>query len=457
MRYLFLILFLGLTAHAQEKSGIYIKVQDAKLKKSLLAMPPLQYVGSKGKIDDYKKVGANLFNQIVEDLDVSSYFQFINQNAFLEDTSKTGLRPAPGHPNGFRFNNWDKIGTEFLIRAGYRIVNSEVELEAYLYYVPKAEMILGKKYNGSSEDVHLIAHSFADDVLEKLTGKKGMFTSKIVFSSDRAGNKWKEIYISDWNGKNMKRITNHRSISISPAWSPDGKSITYTAFAYHKKTKTRNADLFLYEVFTGKRFLLSARKGINSGSTFSPDGKHIYLTISQKGNPDIYRMNLDGKGLLRLTSGPRGAMNVEPNLNPEGSKIAFSSDRSGQPMVYVMNKGGGSAKRITFAGRYNASPSWSPDGKRIAFAGFDKGHFDLFIVDANGLNLERLTTARKVNGKLSNNENPDFSPDGRHIIFISDRSGKKQIYMINTDGTNERRITYDNHNYYQPKWGTVTN
>ena len=80
------------------------------------------------------------------------------------------------------------------------------------------------------------------------------------------------------------------------------------------------------------------------------------------------------------------------------------------------------------------------------------GHFDLFLVSKDGVNLKRLTKARKTNGKWANNEDPSFSPDGRHIVFVSDRSGKKQLYMISPDGKNERRLTFDNDNYFKPKW-----
>jgi TolB protein len=456
MKYLLIALCLWTTAvHAQEggDNGLYIKVSDANVKKSLVAMPNFQFFGSPASIKNYQTVGSDIYNTVLNDLDVSSYFQFIRKEAFLEDASKTGLKPIPQAPNGFRFDSWKQIKAEFLIRAGFNVVGDKVELEAYLYHVPREKVILAKKYSGSLSNVREIAHTFANDIILNLTGKKGMFLSKIVAVSDRAGNKWKEIYLMDWDGKNMEKITSHRSISISPAWSPDGKSITYTAFALHKKEKTRNADLFLYELGGEKRFLLSSRKGINSGSTFSPDGKWVYLTISQNGNPDIYRVDLDGENMTRITNGPGTAMNVEPDVSPDASRIAFSSDRSGKPMIYTMSASGGDVKRLTYAGDYNSTPSWSPDGKKLAFAGFDKGHFDLFVMDADGTNMIRLTDARRANGRAANNENPSFSPDGRHIVFVSDRSGSRQIYIVNADGTNERRITFDSSNYDQPKWG----
>lgn len=442
----------GAMSDEASKASVLISVGDAKVKKSLMALPPFLFLGTPSTDGTIKKVGTDLFNTVLNDLDVSAYFQFISQSAFLEDTSVVGLKPAPAEPNGFKFANWKQIGSEFLVRAGYRIVKDQVSFETFVYHVPQAKLILGKEYQGSVKDARRIAHTFASDIVEALTGKKGYFLSKITVASDKSGHQWKEIFVMDWDGYNDKQITSHQSIALSPAWSPDGKTVAYTAYAYHPKAKTRNADMFLYEIFTGKRFMISSRPGINSGASYEPSGKLIYLTISQSGNPDIFSMNTDGENLKKITSGPNGAMNVEPAISPDGKKIAFSSDRSGKPMIYIMNIDGSNIKRVTFAGRYNASPAWSPDGKKLAFAGWDAEHFDIFIMNSDGTSLERLTQAKKANGKWASNEDPTFSPDGRQLMFISDRTGKKQIYIVNADGTNERRITVDNANYFKPKW-----
>ncbi len=450
---IYIFSFLTLYYFETQAQQLYIKIDQAKIKKSLVALPPFQYQGTVAANSKFRTIGTTMFKTVMNDLDVSSYFKFIRQDAFLEKTSKTSLKPFPADPKGFKFSKWKTIGTEFLIRAGYKIVGKEIELEVFAYHVPQQKGIFGKSYKGNIGDERRIAHTFANDFIEALTGKSGMFLSQIVVTSDRAGGKAREVFVMDWDGYGVSQVSKHKSVALSPAWAPDGQSVAYTAYAFHKKEKTRNADLFSYGLYSGKRFLLSSRKGINSGAAYDPLGKFIYLTLSQGGNPDIFRMTTDGKYLKRITRGPAGAMNVEPAISPDGKKIAFSSDRSGRPMIYTMNIDGTGIKRVTFAGRYNATPSWAPDSKKIAFAGWDKGHNDIFVMNPDGTSLERLTSAVKRSGKYANNEDPTFSPDGRHIMFVSDRTGKKQLYIVNVDGTNERRITVDRHNYYKPKWG----
>jgi len=437
-----------------EASGaqVQIDINQAKTKKSLIAFPSLQFNGNPSVTKNYQTVGAELFRVMMNDLSVSTYFQFISQDAFLEDAAKTGIKPFPADPNGFKFDSWKQIGAEFLIRGSFSIAGDSLSLETYVYNVNRGAVVLAKKYKGTIATTRRIAHTFANDFMESLTGSRGIFLSRIVVASDRGGDKFKEIYVMDWDAANADKITNHKSVTLSPSWSPDGTKVAYTAFVQRAKTKTRNADMFVYEILTGKRWLVSYRQGINSGASFAPNGKDLFLTLSQSGTPDIYRMSLDGTLENRITNGPRGAMNVEPSISPDGRKIAFSSDRSGNPMIYVMGIDGSNPVRVTFAGKYNATPAWSPDGKKLAFAGWSDDHFDIFTMSADGSDMIRITSAKKPNGKWAQNEDPTFSADGRLLMYTSNRTGNNQIYISNLDGSEERRITNDTANYFKPKW-----
>jgi TolB protein len=444
-------LFISSLAFSEQ---LYIKIGDAKTKKSLVGFPQINYAGSPALASKYIATGAELYNVIQNDLDVSGYFQFIASSAFLED-KKAGLKPAPGQADGFKFDNWKPLSADFLIKGEYQIdKDDQIEMEIYLYHVPKAGLVFGKKYRGPKSTVRKIAHTFANDVLKNLTDKAGPFNSKFVFSSDRGGNKFREIYTMDWDGVEIEKISNHNSIAISPAWSPDAKKIAYTAYVQKKSTKMRNADLFLFDLEKSKRTNLSYRTGINSGAAFSPDGSSIFLTISQGVTPNIFRISLGGDVLGKITNGPGNALNVEPAVSPDGKKVAFSSDRGGKPMIYVMDLDGKNVTRITNGGVFNSAPAWSPDGKKIAFAGQDDGNFDIFLMDVSGQNITRVTQAKKANGKAADNEDPHFSPDGRFIVYTSNRTGKNQIYFSTVDGLEERRVTQDSHNYYKPKWST---
>lgn len=431
---------------------IFIDVGQAQVKKSLLALPPLLYAGTQPTNSSHIEAGQNLFRVLYNDLSVSNFFTFVKPEAYLEDPNKLGLRPAPGQANGFNYKNWATIGTEFLIRASYTVIGGDLNVEAYVYHVPTTKQILGKTYKGPVSATRKVAHTFANDIVKAMTGKKGMFLTKFTASRQVSIATLKEIYVADWDGANQQKISAHDGIAISPTWAWSGDRIAYSAFAYHKNEKVRNLDLFVYELASGKRFLTSYRKGNNSGACYAPGDKYIFLTLSKGENSDIYRLNADGDGETRITNGPNRAMNVECAISPDGKTIAFSSDRSGRPMIYTMNIDGTGVKKLTYAGKYNSTPAWSPDGKYIAFAALDRDHFDIFTMTKDGQNLKRMTDAKKPNGRAANNESPSWSPDGRAIMFSSDRTGKNQIYIVAPDGTNERRVTDDNYNWEKPKW-----
>lgn len=448
----FFVISIFTRAHAQES---YIKVGEAKSKKTVLAFPYFNNLGS-ANTGSVTATAADIYTIVKKDLDLSTYFQILGNAGFLEDPAKTNIKPAPKDPNGFKFEPLKKSGAEFLVRTGYSVINSELVVEMFLYNVGQANLTVGKKYKAPVGNAKEIGHTMANDILEALTGVRGAFMSKIVATSDRAGGQSKEVYTMTWDGADIEKISNHKSSALSPNWSPDGKKIVYSVFTtFIKKgsSSTTNVSLYTYDIPSGKRTLTSYRPGVNSGATFSQDGKSIFLGMSMgSGAADIYRINLNGDIIKRLTTGPAGAINVEPSLNPEGTRIAFSSERGGRPMIYAMDTDGGNVKRLTFDGVYNSSPSWSPDGKKIAFAGQAEDHFDIFVMNADGSGIVRVTSAKKANGKWAHNEDPSFSPDSRYVVYTSNRTGKNQIYISTIDGSEERRVTNDSHNYYKPKW-----
>ena len=426
-----------------------IKVGDAKSKKSNLAITPFNNVGT-NKSAAGLKAAADVYQAAKRNLELSTYFNIMPATAFLENTAEVSVKPKSSDPAGFSFESWKKIDAEFLIRSSFAQIDNQLTIEMYLYQVSQSKLVVGKRYKAELNQSEEIGSTLANDVLEALTGVRGAFMSKIVATTDRTGHK--EVVVMNLEGNEQTMITKDSSIAISPNWSPDGKKLVYSIYTRRAGSAQQNLTLYLHDIKSGKRTILSNRNGLNSGGSFSPDGKIVYLTISKGGSPDLYKINLEGEQLAQLTKGPAGAMNVEAAVSPDGSKIAFSSDRGGNPMIYVMNSDGSNVKRLTFQGKYNSTPSWSADGSKIAFAGQIDNYFDVFIMNADGSNLYRVTSATKANGQRASNEAPHFSPDGRFVVYTSNRTGRNQIYISSIDGTQERRVTNDSYNYFKPKW-----
>ena len=414
------------TARAEDKP--YISVGQAKTKKTVMAFPQIQAGG------DAKDVGAQIHDVVSRDLAFMDLFRFLDPKGYLEKSG--GLVPGT-----FKFSDWTAVGAEFVLKTGLAKAGNTVTLEAYLYDAFGAKQVLGKRYVASVNDARTVAHTLAGDVVNALTGFPGIFLTKIAMSCEKA--KKKEIYIMDFDGTNVRQITRHGSIAFSPAWSPDGTKLAYSLYT-KRRDNIKNIDLYEYDFTSNSVQMLSNRKGINSGASYSPRSDLIALTMSFLGNPEIFTFNRATSQVTRLTNS--FGFDVDPSWSPDGSKLAFVSSRSGMPMVFSMNADGSNPQRLTYAGRYNATPSWSPRGNKIAFAGWLDGRFDIFIMNPDGSNIERLTKNQ------GNNEDPSFSPDGNFIVFSSNRTGGQNVYVMNVDGSFTKRLTFGMGNCVAPKW-----
>ncbi|MEO6848261.1 MAG: DPP IV N-terminal domain-containing protein [Chthoniobacterales bacterium] len=259
--------------------------------------------------------------------------------------------------------------------------------------------VLAKTYKGSAREN---AHHFANDIVETLTGNKGMATSKIVFASNRTGRK--EIYVADYDGTNANQLTHDNVISVSPAISPDGKKVAYTGY------QSGYADIYLIELSSGARNRIVKFPGTNSGAAFSPDGSHIAAMVSKDGNPELYVIPLNGIGVHRLTH--TKGVESSPSWSPDGKSIVYCSDDGGSPQIYIIPSGGGTQRMLHTGFGYCTEPNWSPDGKRIAFNIRSGGSFSVAVLDIQSGSVR----------VVGSGENPAWGPDSRHLIYSTGSS-----------------------------------
>jgi TolB protein len=259
--------------------------------------------------------------------------------------------------------------------------------------VKGAEVVLSKNYSGSPR---LAAHQFVDDIVQTLTGHKGIATSTMAFVSNRSGRK--EIYLADYDGSNGRQLTHDNALSVSPALTPNGRRIAYTGY------QAGYADIYVVDLGTGARVRLVKFPGTNSGARFSPDGNLLACTVSKDGNPELYVVGTGG-GARRLTH-TRGAESC-PAWSPDAAEIIYSCDENGAPQLYRISSSGGSGRLVPTGFGYCTEPSWSPDGQRLAFNVRSGGGFSIAVMDLNG------GGARIV----AQGENPVWGADSRHVIY----------------------------------------
>jgi TolB protein len=424
-----ILFFMGAFCLFQNTSWarIYIDINAPSIEKIKIAVPDFRNFSSDGAGPEF---AVSLAAVLTNDLDLSGYFNPIEKAAFLSDDAGAFTVEQ------IRFRDWSTIGADLLVKGGYTVIGQSIEVEVRLFDVFRGRQMLGKRILGRMEEYRDLMHRLGNDVVYLLTGQQGIFLTKLAFVGTATGHK--EIYLSDYDGHNVKQITHDRSIALLPRWSPQGDKLFYNSYKGGE-----GPALYMWDRVTGKTTKVSSRDGLNIGAAWAPDGQSAALCLSMEGEPDIYRIDLTGRILQRITRG--WDICVSPTFSPDGSRIAFVSNRAGGPQIYVRDLKEGREERLTFEGRYNTSPNWS-SLNRIAFTGTEDGLFNIFTIDPSGRDLRNLTAGR------GNNEDASWSANGRYLAFSSNRTGKYHIYIMTANGQNQRRITFLEGEQTSPSW-----
>ncbi|MBI4217572.1 MAG: Tol-Pal system beta propeller repeat protein TolB [Elusimicrobia bacterium] len=338
------------------------------------------------------------------------------------------------------FESWGKLGADLLLTSNLSFQEDReqsVQVIASVYEISTRQPIYQKSYRSKPDNVRRIAHQIVSDLIYRFTGDRGVSASRIVFSNTTGGPK--ELYVMDYDGMNLKKISAEKSLALLPRWSPDGKEIIYTSY------RRGNPDTYLYSVERATSKVFSSRKGLNTAAAFSPDGNTVVLTLSHEGAPNLYLLDRDGNVVRRLTNGKFA--DTSAAFSPDGRKILFVSDRPGWPQIYRMDADGTNLERLTDSG-YCDSPAWSPRGDKIAYSrGTDQGRHDIVLQDVTTGETVQITQ------DAGSNENPSFSPDGRFLLFSSNRNGRKELYVSTLDGMAQKKVSEIPGDSITPAWG----
>jgi TolB protein len=290
---------------------------------------------------------------------------------------------------------------------------------------------LSRSYTGAS--LRRQAHTFADDIVQAITGKKGIAQTKIAFKVEAAGGNG-EIYVADFDGHNAQSITHDDAIVAAPAWVPGRLAIYYTSY------KRGNPDIFYHNLGNGQRHVVAGYSGLNTSAAVSPDGTKVAMILSRSGSPDVWVGNADGSNLKQLTSTPEDESS--PCWSPDGQWICFATKIAERRVLAKVPAGGGAMQRIPTPGAPNPTePDWSPDGKWIVFTS-QAGGFDICVVPAGGGAPTVLVAG----------EDPSWSPNSRTLIFTHRVGGRYVLSVLDVFTKQVKDIARISGSDSQPAW-----
>ncbi|MGP1630224.1 MAG: Tol-Pal system beta propeller repeat protein TolB [Giesbergeria sp.] len=332
---------------------------------------------------------------------------------------------------------WRQKGADSLASGSItRLADGRYDVRFRLWDVVRGQDLGGQSYVVVQADLRLVAHRIADFIYEKLTGERGVFSTRLAYVT-KAGTRY-TLWVADSDGENAQAALASPEPIISPAWSPNGGQIAYVSF------ESRKPVVYVHDVASGRRRLIANFRGSNSAPAWAPDGQSLAVTLSRDGNSQLYSISANGGEPKRLMQS--AGIDTEPVYSPDGRSIYFVSDRGGAPQIYRVPASGGGAERVTFDGSYNISPSISPDGRWLAYISRVSGAFKLHVMElANGA-VRSITDT-------SADESPSFAPNSRLIVYATQQQGREALMTTTLDGKIKARLAGQNGDLREPDWG----
>ena len=279
-------------------------------------------------------------------------------------------------------------------------------------------------------------HQVANAVFKQLLGQPGYFNDKLayVLLQRQAGLPTQySLMTADIDGQNEKTITTSNLPIMSPAWSHDGKQLTYVSFAKGAGT------IYIANIAGGDQQQVVTSTGLNAAPAFSPDDKNLAFMSTRNGQSNLYQINLVTKKVTQLTNG--WIIDAGPVYSADGSSLYFTSTRGGTPQIYQLTLATKQITRVTFNGDYNAKASVSSN--TLVFL---HRRWGLFGVASQALAGGKLTVLDRNIGDNA----PSLVPQGNMVVFSQRYAGRNILAMVSTDGQIKLRLPAENGSVEMP-------
>ncbi|MGH8124830.1 MAG: Tol-Pal system beta propeller repeat protein TolB [Rhodanobacteraceae bacterium] len=352
---------------------------------------------------------------------------------------------SPTTGSQIHFATWQQLKQDYIVVGRTAYSGGVLKADFELWDVNKQQQLLALSITGQGSDLRRVAHQIADQIYQKIIGVRGAFDTRIAYVTmvGLGKNAKYSLVVADSDGYNPQTVVRSHEALLSPAWAPNGQELAYVSF------ESGDSAIYIQNIATGSRRVVSARPGINGAPNFSPDGKRLAMSLSFQDNEEIYIMDLATGALTRLTHNL--AIDTEPRWTPDGQNIVFTSGRSGKPQLYEIPATGGTPQRITFQGEYNANSSISYDGKKIAMVQGNGNVYRIAVMDRSLGGQEMFVSP----GNLD--DSPSWAPNASMLLYAATEGPRGVLYAVSADGRVRQRLVLSDGDVREPAWGPYRN
>lgn len=301
-------------------------------------------------------------------------------------------------------------------------------------------------------------HQLADSVIQTLFNDSSIFTKRILFATKfpnpgKKGDFLSEIWSCDYDGENLKQLTNENAYSITPLFFPDRNAAHHFFYVCYKKGVPK---IYLSRFMRSQGAPIIPLRGNQLLPAISSDGTKVAFISDASGRADLFLQAFDiNEGPIdkprQLYSLP-GSVQASPSFSPDGNQLVFVSDRDGTPRLYLIDlKNLSTRKRpeircLTLKNRENTGPSWAPDGKKIAYSSKTDGVRQIWILDLE--NGEEIQLTKDNHHK----ENPCFASNSLHIVYNTTDRNESELYLVSLNNPHPLKITGGAGKKHYPSW-----
>lgn len=353
----------------------------------------------------------------------------------------------------FDFNCWQKNNIQYVVAP--QITDNRL-FAIVLHVRDKIAKRIGTiELSGDLKKDRAEVHRLTDLIFQSLFKKKGIATSKMLYTRHIEAAKQHEIWEIDYDGGNSRLLVREKHPLVTPTYITPSYGMKLNTYMY-TSYRTGQPKILVRNLQGGEPFRLNSLRGVQFMPCYNSKLRLVAFVSDVGGAPSIfvqpYSITEKETAKPQQVIAGRKATYASPTWSPDGRKMAYVSDETGSPRIYVCEFGQhfrkNNVKAISKIYRENTCPMWSPDGKWVAYSSRNgKGSYRQIVLYEVETGVETVITTGD-----EHKENPSWAPNSEHIAYNSVNEGKSDIYFVHIFSLKIAQITKSGGEARFPAW-----